>query len=93
MSLVVLAANPHQENVPGYEYQWRLSVTYQKLKQVTCTFAFSIPCGGDKIQYIDTEENIIYICTCTVGIGKKWQNRRRVKHCNYSPWAESGGVN
>ena len=29
--LVVLAAKPHQENVPWHKYQWRICVSYQNM--------------------------------------------------------------
>ena len=52
--LVVLAAKPHQQNVPWHEYQWRLCVSYQKLNQVTRPFTFPIPWCDDAVQDINT---------------------------------------
>ena len=54
-ALVVLYAKPHQENVPWYNYQWRLCVSYQKLNHVTRPFTFPITCCDDAVQDIDTE--------------------------------------
>ena len=54
-ALVVLAAKPHQENVPWNEYQWMLCVSYQKLNQVNRPFTFPIPLYEDAVQDIDTE--------------------------------------
>ena len=54
-SLVVLAAKPHQENVPSHKYQWRLCVSYRKPNQVTRPYNFSIPHFDKIVQDIDTE--------------------------------------
>ena len=54
-ALVVLAAKPHQENVPWHKYYQRLCVSYQKLTQVTRQFTLPIPRCDDKVQCIDTE--------------------------------------
>ena len=54
-ALVVLAAKPHQENVPWHEYQWRLCVSYRRLNQVTKPFVFPIPRCDDAVEDIDTE--------------------------------------
>ena len=53
VELVVLAAKPHQENVPWNKYQWRLCVSYQKLNQVTRLFPFHINHCNDSVQDID----------------------------------------
>ena len=55
-SLVVLAAKPHQENVPWHEYQWRLCVSNQKMNQVTSPFTFPIHRFDDAVQDIDRKE-------------------------------------
>ena len=54
IALVVLAAKPHQENVPYNAYQWRLCVSYQKMNQVTCPLNFTITRCDDAVQEIDT---------------------------------------
>ena len=54
-ALLVLAAKPHQENMPCHEYHWRLCVSYQKLNQATCPFNFPIPRCDDTIQDIGIE--------------------------------------
>ena len=46
-ALVVQVEKPHQENVLWHYYKWRLCVSYQKLNQVTCLFAFPIPLWDD----------------------------------------------
>ena len=56
-SLVVLAVTPHNENVPWYEYQWMLCLSYQKLNHVTRPFALPIPLCDYEVQGIDKEEN------------------------------------
>ena len=54
-ALVVLAAKPHQDNVPWHEYQWRLCVSSRRLNQVTKPFVFPIPRCDDAVEHIDTE--------------------------------------
>ena len=61
IALVVLAAKTHQENLPWHEYQWSLSVSYQKLNQVTRPFTFHISWWYDTVQDIDTEENYFIV--------------------------------
>ena len=55
-ALAVLAAKPHQENVPWHEYQWRLFVSYQKINQVNHPSTFPITRYDGAVQDIDTEE-------------------------------------
>ena len=54
-ALAVLAAKPHQEEVPWQEFRWRLCVSYRKLNQVTRPYAFPIPRCNDAVEDIDTE--------------------------------------
>ena len=54
-SLVILAANPRQENVPCHKCQWRLCVSYQKLNQFTWPLTFPLPFCDDLVHGIDTE--------------------------------------
>ena len=53
--LAVLAAKPHQEEVPWQEFRWRLCVLYRKLNQVTRPYALPIPRCDDAVENIDTE--------------------------------------
>ena len=55
-ALVVLAAKPHQENVPWHKYQWGMCVSCHKLNQFTRPFTFPIPRCDDSLQDIDIEE-------------------------------------
>ena len=52
---MVLAANPHQEDVDWEGFRWRLCVSYRKLNQVTKPYAFLIPWCDDAVENIDTE--------------------------------------
>ena len=52
---MVLVSKPRPENVPWHDYQWRLGVSYRKLNQFNCPFAFPIPSCDDVVQDIDTE--------------------------------------
>ena len=67
VSLVVLSEKPHQENFPWYEYELRLCVSYQKLNQATCPFAFHIRHWNDMLQGINTEEK--YFIAIDMGSG------------------------
>ena len=51
----MLAAKPHQEEVPWQEFRWRICVSYRKLNQVTQPYAFPIPRCDDAVEDIDTE--------------------------------------
>ena len=53
-ALVVLAAKPHQENLPWSEYQWRLCVSYRKMNQTTHPFILPTPRCDDAVQDINT---------------------------------------
>ena len=69
-SLVVLAAKPHQENVPWHKYQWRLCVSYQKLNQLTRPFDFTIPRLDDAVHRINIKISFLLLWTFTVDIVK-----------------------
>ena len=56
-ALVVLSAKPHQENMPCYEYQWRMCVPYKTLNYILCPFDLPIPSCDDEVQEIYTEAN------------------------------------
>jgi hypothetical protein len=42
-ALVVLASKANQESIPWHEYIWQLCVSYQRLNQVTCPYAYPMP--------------------------------------------------
>ena len=52
---VVLAAKAKQEDVPWYEYTWRLCVSYRMLNQVTRAFAYPIKRCDDAVEEIPLE--------------------------------------
>ena len=54
-SQVVLAAKAKQENVPWYEYTWRLCVSYRMLNQVPRAFAYLIKRCDDTVAEIPPE--------------------------------------
>ena len=67
---MVLAAKPHQENMPWHEYQWRLFVSDQKLNHITQPFSLTKPLFYDEVQDIYTE--VKYFIAVDMDIGY-WQ--------------------
>ena len=51
-ALVVLAPKANQEAVPWHEYIWRLCVSYRRLNQVTCPYAYPMPRCDDAVDEI-----------------------------------------
>ena len=51
-ALIVLAAKAGQD-VPWYDYIWRMCVSYRKLNQVTRPFLFPVPRCDDAVQCIN----------------------------------------
>jgi hypothetical protein len=52
-ALVVLAPKANQEAIPWHEYIWRLCVSYRRLDQVTCPYAYPMPrCDEDAVDEI-----------------------------------------
>ena len=60
-SLLLLAANPHQEGYKDIKtFIWRLFVRYRILNSVTRRFAFPIPHSADSIEYFGDSYGHIY---------------------------------
>jgi hypothetical protein len=51
-ALVVLAPKANQEAIPWHEYIWRLCVSYRRLNQVTCPYAYPMPRCDDAVDEI-----------------------------------------
>ncbi len=51
-ALVVLASKANQESIPWHEYVWRLCVSYRRLNQVTCPYAYPMPRCDDAVDEI-----------------------------------------
>ena len=54
-AIIMLAAKPHQEDVPWHKYKWRLCISYQWLNQVTHPFEFLIPWCNDAVEDINLD--------------------------------------
>jgi len=51
-SLIVLAAKPGQEDIPWWEFIWRLCVSYRKVNQLTRPFTFPFRRCNDAVLYL-----------------------------------------
>jgi hypothetical protein len=51
-ALVVLAPKANQEAIPRHKYIWHLCISYRRLSQVTCPYAYPIPRCDDAVDEI-----------------------------------------
>jgi hypothetical protein len=69
-ALVVLAPKANQEAIPWHEYIWRLCVSYRRLNQVTCPYAYPMPRCNDAVD--DIPPGMMFFVSFDVAAGY-WQ--------------------
>jgi len=84
-ALVVLAAKPHQENIPWHKYAWRLCVSYHCLNQVTCPFTFPFADVMILSLTLDPELSSGYQSTLTLDFGRSSLSMHLVPNWPSSP--------
>jgi hypothetical protein len=69
-ALVVLASKANQETIPWHEYVWRLCVSYGRLNQATCPYAYPVPRCDDAVDEIPS--GMMYFVSFDLATGY-WQ--------------------